>query len=492
MKKKNYFINFGIGFLVGMLISIYLFSFRTADLYWHASLPLDVLLKWIGYQFIAFLKVGFITGFLLSSFLAVRRAVLDKEKRWYRQFLFDLPLLFICFLISWLQVNYFNPISKVGIYPVAMAARFNGDYREAVRDTMFMDMTKSLEEYPFRFTTPVVKERIATFQQRISGQTMKADSLLSVLPDSLAEDIYEYNDLQELGLSYHKYVRPMQVSPEKCDTLLQGLGDCVEGIKTLSESLNKYERELAGREMDYYFVGFYIITLLSGAFEGFWARRRKQKNSGGTRNNRFRRLMKDKRFAIPICIIGILVLLFYQRGVQHIVHAEQVPCKFPVVVYGKMEENRITRIRFPFTVECRSLSLRTISYNSNGYWSDWEKKWGRTHGTSSLVFVEDCDTLKMMEKEKGNPELNIRIYPSRQYILQQGYLINKDSLIQQYFSPYLLRMREVGKDTLHLTYQQMEHITPGLIDSILSGDTISIGFRYDGKSNGIDIPVRGF
>ena len=87
MKKKNYFINFGIGFLVGMLISIYLFSFRTADLYWHASLPLDVLLKWIGYQFIAFLKVGFITGFLLSSFLAVRRAVLNKEKRWYRQFL---------------------------------------------------------------------------------------------------------------------------------------------------------------------------------------------------------------------------------------------------------------------------------------------------------------------------------------------------------------------------------------------------------------------
>lgn len=492
MGKKKYFINFGIGFFLGIIISIYLFSFRTADLYWYASLPLGVLSKWIGYQCISFLESGVITGLLLASFLAIRRGVLDKDKKWYKQFFFDVPLLVLYLCVSWLQVNYLNPVAMKGMFPVVTAARMNGTYEEIVKDEYYTDAQTFLKEYPSCFTTPVLEKRINTFQQEISKARAKSDSILSVLPDTLADAVYEDNDLQAIGITYHKPAQQVRISSEKCDTLLNELGECIETVQTQSEHLDEYKEKLERRVPRYYFAGFYLVALISGALEGFRVRRRRKKNGGEISGNRFMRLMKNKRFAIPVCMIGVFVLLFYHRGVQHIVHVEQVPCKFPVVVYGKQDEGRIMRIQFPFTIECRSLSLRAISYGNSGYWSDWEKKWGHAQGTSVMTFVEDCDTLRWLNKEKNNPDLKIHLYPSRQYILQQNYSIRKDSVIQQHFIPYLSKMRELGKDTLHLTYQQMEMVTPGLVDSILSGDTINVGFRYDEKTNSPAIPVKGF
>lgn len=424
-EMKTFLKQWAAGAALSLVLMLYLMMFHLSDLDWYLTVPAGAMLRYLAFASLTLLDVALLLGLAFAAFLAARRDVRDGNRRWYRRFSWEVPALLFCLGLGWVQVNYLTPAAQRPVYELHFISNLRSGYLEALHDEFLSDFMSTFDKWGKGSSTPQLAVQIAAAERAAADGDIEAEKTLQ----------YLYQEAEK-------------------------------------------------RHPHYVWLLCYPAALLAGAFEGLGARWRKKRRGESADSVRPRgRWTRRRWIRLSLCGIGVLAAFYYQLGVQHWVKVSLQPYDSPIVLRANLDKRSAVSVRFFWRLSCSSRSLQPLCLKHCSIGGDeWEKTLGKWQGTSALLFVEEADTLRWFDQGKDDC---IAPFKTKDYVVAGNYLLRRDSAVQALFRPYVERMCQQGKDTLHLTFLQLGAVA----DSLLYGDELRPSFRYHGsKSGGISLP----
>ncbi|MBU3026006.1 hypothetical protein [Zobellia galactanivorans] len=160
--------------------------------------------------------------------------------------------------------------------------------------------------------------------------------------------------------------------------------------------------------------------------------------------------------------------------------------KQPIIIKYSKEYNSIYGIKIPIQLDITnesiySKSFITIDYKYNPY----------NKGVGEEIYIINDSIYKI----KNNKKKTVPSLGKNNYIVYSRYRIDRfdtENIYQQQFKPYIKKMLEENKDTLHIgTVGEFKTKHAALFEKLTKNDSISIQF-LDGRELGerITVPVE--
>ena len=186
-----------------------------------------------------------------------------------------------------------------------------------------------------------------------------------------------------------------------------------------------------------------------------------------------------------ILFILLLDACSSSKNVKDLIKVEQIESIYPVEIYATKSKNRIHAINYPLTYRIKKTNAETtyLIRHGNYYYGNKYCYKGHWYGGGTLFLCKDG--MLKEDVEYLNTDYN-------EYVAYtHHYDIDSTKSVQQMFQPYLEKMKQENKDTLHIeSIQELKKINPELINGFLQGDSIRFRFRYGKKYGTITLPVE--
>lgn len=172
---------------------------------------------------------------------------------------------------------------------------------------------------------------------------------------------------------------------------------------------------------------------------------------------------------------------FYEIAAQHDITVEQVESNHSIILGASLENNELITIKYPLVYRIKNVGDETIflSFIDYLYQSAYIRK--SAQGWDSGVGIFTDNNLSIYESLRDR---DIRRYLAknvcREYVFSTTHGLSGDSVAQDLFKPYMKKMNELGKDTLHIeSIQHLKKTNPDLVYKLLHEDSISIAYFKD-------------
>ncbi len=170
------------------------------------------------------------------------------------------------------------------------------------------------------------------------------------------------------------------------------------------------------------------------------------------------------------------------------ISVKQTKSNFPVILMMDSSTNKVDFVLFDLCYEIKKnrLSKMWVGFTDYAY---PVKEYGYKEA-NSLGYIYRNDTLEYLNRNYYDRRY-LRCFTSDQYVVKIGKPVDTALEIQNMFQPYIDKMLQQGKDTLHIeSIQQLKKSNPELINNLLTGDLMRIGFVKNDKSYSSIFPVE--